>query len=96
MRGSRQITEDMVNKIVEYHIRRKSRMVTTNQVEIINDLYYEVKEFVIEVGGYDWNFYHVYDNEDKAILQKEHLNKCGCGQFRNFKVLGLYTIWERI
>tara|TARA_R100001463_G_scaffold5694_2_gene19194 strand:+ start:3164 stop:3451 length:288 start_codon:yes stop_codon:yes gene_type:complete len=95
MRGSKQITEDMKHKILEYHIRRQ-KVYSNTDVEIVNDLYDEVREFVIEVGGYEWNYHRVCDNEDEAILEKEHLNRTGCGQFRNFKILNLYTIWERI
>lgn len=68
-----------------------------SDVDIINNLYDEIREFVIEVGGFKWNYDgKVFDNEDEAILEKEYLNKCGCGEFRNFKVLNLYTIWEKI
>ncbi len=96
MRGSRQITNDMKYKIIEYHLRMTNDRMSFRGVDIINDIYDEISEYTIEVGGYEWNYYRVYDNEDKAILEKEYLNKCGCGQFRNFKVLGLYTIWERL
>lgn len=96
MRGSRQITDDMKYKIIEYHFRNSYESMTPRGAEIINNIYDEIREYTIEVGGYEWNYHRVYDNEDEAILEKEHLNRCGCGQFRNFKVLNLYTIWERI
>lgn len=104
MRGSKQITNDMKYKIIEYYFRRKSitsatQTISASQVEII-DLYDEIREFVIEVGGNIWNYHSTFQSEDEAILEKEYMNKNSERHFRNFKIseipVEVYTIWERI
>ena len=98
MRGSRQITDNMKHKIIELYFRDKS--IKFLDIDIRNNLYDEVQEFTIEVGGNIWNYHSTLQNEDEAILFKEYLNKSGKGHFRNFKIseipVEVYTIWERI
>ena len=101
MRGSRQITNDMAWHIIGHHFAYKNIVTYNNpnafqEMDDINELYNTIREYTIEVNGYTWNFHSHYEDEDKAILRREYLNKCDCGSFRNFKVCGLYTIWERI
>ena len=109
MQTSKQITKDMEFNIVEAFIFRRTNGVNydltleLNTPRKIDDLFYKVRESVIEVGGYNWVYNQAFLIEDEAILEKEHLNAMGRGHFRNFKIDNgfknkpvLYTVWERI
>ncbi len=105
MRGSRQITNDMTWNIIGYYFSRKNIVTYNNEnvfqeMDNIDKLYDTIREYTIEVNGDIYNYYSAFNNEDKAILEKEHLNKQYKSSglyFRNFKVgAGLYTIWERL